>query len=105
MNKKVLTFKSLLLVSALTFMTSCSDDETCADCHLVVMNADGSETELLDLEEYCGDALHDVEENGYSFQDTIFEDSDGNILAIPVAPGDEVEVHCGEEHDHNDHDH
>ena len=45
---------------SLAFMTSCSDDkETCADCHLVVMNADGSETELLDLEEYCGDDLHD----------------------------------------------
>ena len=25
------------------------------------MNADGSETELLDLEEYCGDDLHEIE--------------------------------------------
>lgn len=106
MSKKLFAFKSLLIVAAFAFMTSCSDDkETCADCHLVVMNADGSETELLDLEEYCGDDLHDVEENGYSFQDTIFVDSDGNSLATPVAPGDAVEVHCGEEHDHDEHDH
>ena len=52
-EQKLFTIKNLLLGSALAFMTSCSDDkETCADCHLVVMNADGSETELLDLEEY-----------------------------------------------------
>ena len=50
MNKKLFTFKNLLLGSVLAFMTSCSDKETCADCHLVVMNSDGSETELLDLE-------------------------------------------------------
>ena len=106
MNKKLFTIKNFLLVSALAVMTSCSDDkETCADCHLVVMNADGSETELLDLEEYCGDDLHEIEENGYSFQDTIYVDSDGNTLATPVAPGDAVEVHCGEEHDHDGHDH
>ena len=104
MNKKLFTLKNFLLVSSLALMTSCSDDETCADCHLVVMNADGSEIELLDLEEYCGDALHDLEENGYSFEDTIFVDSDGNTLLSPVAPGDSVQVHCGEEHDHDNHD-
>ena len=101
MKKKLFTFKNLFLGSALVLMASCSDDrESCADCHLVVMNANGSEIELLDLEEYCGDDLHDLEENGYSFQDTIFVDSDGNNLDNPVAPGDDVEVHCGEEHDH-----
>jgi len=103
MNKKLFTFKNLLLGAAFAFMTSCSDDETCADCHLVVMNSDGSETELMELGEYCEDALHDLEEDGYSFQDTIFVDSDGNTLLNPVAPGDAVEVHCGEEHDHDDH--
>ena len=101
MNKKLFTFKNLLLVSAIAFTTSCSDDkETCADCHLVVINADGSETELLDLEEYCGDDLHDLEENGYDFQDTIYVHTDGTEYAL-----DSLEVHCGEEHDHDDHDH
>ena len=46
-----------------------------------------------------------LEENGYSFQDTIYVDSDGDTLATPVAPEDAVEVHCGEEHDHDGHDH
>jgi hypothetical protein len=102
MKRKLFTVKSLLFASALFLFASCSKDE-CASCHLVVMNADGSETELLDLDEYCGDDLHEIEENGYVFNDTIFSDSDGNLLTIPVAPGDAVEVHCGEEHDHDDH--
>ena len=105
MRKNLFSFKNLALAIGLVFMTSCSDDETCADCHLVVMNADGSETELMDLGEYCEDALHEVEENGYPLQDTIFLASDGDTLDTPVAPGDATEVHCGEEHDHDDHDH
>ena len=99
MNKKLFTIKNLLLGSALAFMTSCSDDDGCANCHLVVMNADGSETELLDLEEQCGDDLHDLEENGYNFQDTVYVHTDGTIYSL-----DSLEVHCGEEH-HHDHYH
>jgi len=100
MKKKVFTFKNLFLASALAFMTSCSDDDGCANCHLVVMNADGSETELLDLEEQCGDDLHDLEENGYNFTDTVYVHTDGMIYSL-----DSLEVHCGEEHDHDGHDH
>ena len=95
MNKKLFTIKNLLLGSALAFITSCSDDDGCANCHLVVMNADGSETELLDLEEQCGDDLHDLEENGYNFQDIVYVHTDGTIYSL-----DSLEVHCGEEHDH-----
>ena len=99
MNKKLFTIKNLLLGSALAFMTSCTDDDGCANCHMVVMNADGSETELLDLEEQCGDDLHDLEENGYNFQDTVYVHTDGTIYSL-----DSLEVHCGEEH-HHDHYH
>ena len=95
MNKKLFTIKNLLLGSALAFITSCSDDDGCANCHLVVMNADGSETELLDLEEQCGGDLHELEENGYNFQDTVYVHTDGTIYSL-----DSLEVHCGEEHDH-----
>tara|TARA_B100001093_G_C26834953_1_gene1017908 strand:+ start:2502 stop:2807 length:306 start_codon:yes stop_codon:yes gene_type:complete len=100
MKSKLFTIKNLVLSSALFLIASCSEDD-CANCHLVVMNADGSETELLDLPEYCGDELHEIEENGYVFNDTIFVDSQGNLLLTPVAPGDDVEVHCGEDHDHD----
>lgn len=103
MSKKLFTIKNVLLAFGLAFMTSCSDDETCADCHLVVVNSDQSETELMELGEYCEDALHNLEDEGYSYQDTIFVDSEGNTLQNPVAPGDAVQVHCGEEHDHDDH--
>jgi len=103
MSKKLFTIKNVLLAFGLAFMTSCSDGETCADCHLVVVNSDQSETELMELGEYCEDALHNLEDEGYSYQDTIFVDSEGNTLQNPVAPGDAVQVHCGEEHDHDDH--
>ena len=95
MKKKLFTFKTLFLGSALAFMTSCSEDDGCANCHLVVMNADGSETELLDLGENCGDELQNLEENGYNFQDTVYVHTDGMTYSL-----ESLEVHCGEEHDH-----
>ena len=100
MNKKLFTFKNLLLVSALAFMTSCSDDETCAECHVVVA---GTEIELTEFEEYCGDELHDLEDNGYTFENTVYVDSHGDSLDTPLEPGYVGEVHCGGEH--HDHDH
>ena len=99
MKSKLFTVKNLFCASALFLFASCSEDE-CASCHLVVVNSSGSEIELLDLNEYCGDELHEIEENGYVLNDTIFVDSDGNTLSTPVAPGDAVEVHCGEDHNH-----
>ena len=55
------------------------------------------ETELMDLGEYCEDALHEVEENGYPLQDTLYLASDGDTRpATPVASGCHTEVHCGE---------
>ena len=85
MNKKLFTFKNLLLGSALAFMTSCSDDkETCAECHVVVAE---TEIELKEFQEYCGDELHDLEENGYTFDNTIYVDSHGDSLDTPIEPG------------------
>ena len=100
MNKNLFNFKNFVMSLALFLFVSCSSDE-CAECHLVVMNEDGSETELLDLGEYCEDELHDIEDNGYTFTNTFTVDSDGNDLSTPVAPGDATEVHCGEEHNHD----
>ena len=101
MNKKLFTIKNLLLSSALAFITSCSDDkETCAECHVVVA---GTEIELTEFQEYCGDELHDLEENGYTFENAVYVDLHGDSLETSLDPGYIGEVHCGEEH--HDHDH
>ena len=60
--------------------------------------------EIMEMEEYCGDELHDLEVNGYAFQDTISEDTQGNPLDMVLEPGYVGEVHCGEEHHDHDHD-
>ena len=101
MNKKLFSFKNMFLASALAFITSCSDKDTCAECHVVVA---GTEIEIMEMEEYCGDELHDLEENGYTFQTAISEDTQGNPLDSVLGPGYVGEVHCGEEHHDHDHD-
>ena len=98
MLKNSFSFKKLGLSIGLVLLASCSSEE-CADCHVVV-DIDGMEYELMELGEYCDDALHSVEQDGYAVADTILVDADGGLLPSPVYPGDPVEVHCGEEHDH-----
>ena len=98
MSNKIFSFKNFRLAFVFSLMASCSSEE-CADCHVVV-DVDGTEYELMELGEYCEDALNDIEENSYNIQDTILSDADGNTLPAPVFPGDAVEVHCGEAHDH-----
>lgn len=97
MKRSFISLKKVGATLSLLFLVSCSDE--CADCHIVA-DIDGNEYELMELGEYCEDALHHIEEDGYTIEDTILVDIDGNDLPSPVLPGDDVEVHCGEEHDH-----
>jgi hypothetical protein len=98
MKQKSFSFKPFGLALGLIFLASCGSEE-CADCH-VVADINGMEYEILELGEYCEDALHEIEEDEYVILDTIIIDADGHELPSPVLPGDAVEVHCGEEHDH-----
>ena len=98
MKTKVNYLKKIGATFLVILVASCSSEE-CAECHVVV-DVDGTEYELMELGEYCEDALHEIEENSYNIQDTILIDADGNTLPVPVFPGDAVEVHCGEAHDH-----
>jgi hypothetical protein len=97
MKKAILSLQKIGVTLAILLMTSCTDE--CAECH-VVADIDGNEYELMELGEHCEEELHDIEEEGYTIEDTILVDIDGNNLPSPVLPGDAVEVHCGEEHDH-----
>tara|TARA_B110000438_G_scaffold125566_1_gene122222 strand:+ start:929 stop:1225 length:297 start_codon:yes stop_codon:yes gene_type:complete len=98
MKNKVNYLKKIGSIFVLILIASCSSEE-CADCH-VVIDVNGIEYEIMELGEYCEDALHDIEEEVYTLQDTFLTDADGNILPSTVFPGDTVEVHCGEAHDH-----
>jgi hypothetical protein len=97
MKKTIISLKKIGITLSILLLASCSDE--CAECH-VVADIDGAEYELMELGEHCEEELHLIEEDGYTIVDTILVDIDGNNLPNPVLPGDAVEVHCGEEHDH-----
>ena len=87
----------VLMIAVFGFMTSCSSSsDDCHECHIAYMNAAGAEVEV-EIGEFCGDELADVETPGYSH--TIDETIVGNDT---VPAGTYTEIHCEE---HADHDH
>lgn len=98
MKKKSIWIKKLGMGLAFLSLAACTSDE-CAECH-VTTEINGTEYELVELGEYCEDELHDIEESGYTIQDTLYIDAEGDSLPSAVYPGGENEVHCGEDHDH-----
>ena len=82
--------------------TSCSKDDHdhesgCHDCHLEIMMADGTEDHNWDIGEYCGDALADVEANGY----TLTEETE--YMGVTYEVGHVfADVHCEDHGDHDD---
>lgn len=97
MKKKIFSLKSIAILGFVLTLSSCSDE--CAECHLTA-EIEGSEYEIMELGEYCEDELHNIEENGYTLQDTLYLDADGDSLPSAITPNSATEVHCGEEHDH-----
>jgi len=93
---KKLSLLSILLVGIFGFMTSCSSSDDCHECHIAWENAAGKEVEV-EIGEFCGDALEDVETDGYThtIEETIVRND-------TVQPGTYSEIHCEE---HGDHDH
>ena len=68
---------SIMLALFLSFiLISCEEDDhdhdECHECHLETMMADGTADHSHEIGEFCGDALHEVEENGWTV-DVAFE--------------------------------
>ena len=84
-------------ITSMAFMTSCSKDSDCHECHIAYMKANGQEVEV-EIGEFCGSALEEVEAPGYTH--TLAEDVIVGTDTVPAATYDEI--HCEE---HADHDH
>ena len=88
---------SVLMIAVFGVMTSCSSSDDCHDCHIALFDAAGQETAEVEIGEFCGDALEDVESAGYQLTEMLVADN-GDTLQ----PGLYTDVHCEE---HADHDH
>ena len=88
--------KKLLIVPALAlFLFSCTDSDDCHECHIVWVNGSGTVVDV-EIGEFCGSELSDVESNGYTLaSDTII--GNDTIPAGDYAGG--TQLHC-EEHEH-----
>ena len=88
----------LFLAGISVFMfVACEDDDhdhdsDCHECHIAYNNV----TVQVDIGEFCGDDLANVEANGY----TLTEDMMVGDVTIPA--GLYTDIHCEE---HGDHDH
>tara|TARA_Y100000589_G_scaffold117757_1_gene111800 strand:- start:324 stop:620 length:297 start_codon:yes stop_codon:yes gene_type:complete len=83
------------------FIVSCEKDDDhdhdeCHECHLELEMSDGTISHDYEIGEFCGDALSDVEANGYT---TAAFTHEGESFDA----GTYTNVHC-EEHAHDDHD-
>tara|TARA_X000000368_G_scaffold61361_1_gene43271 strand:+ start:203 stop:505 length:303 start_codon:yes stop_codon:yes gene_type:complete len=99
---KNINLSSILFLSAVFFMTSCSSSDDCHECHIALFNDAGIEVAQHEIGEFCGNDLEDVESAGYNLADTVtYTDQDSTYTLSPgLIPGDDV--HCEE---HADHDH
>ena len=101
----------LLLLGFSVFMfVSCEKDDDhhdeCQECHIALMEEDGTEHPWEIEGEFCGDALVDIEANGWiATEDIIGHDDEVEYAEGEVVPADMI--HCEEhaDHDHDDHDH
>ena len=92
--------KSIVLGLFLTFfLISCEEDhdhDDCHECHLEIMMQDSTVDHSHEIGEFCGEDLHEVEENGW-IVDVAFEH-----MGVTYEVGHQFsssQVHC-EEHAH-----
>lgn len=87
--------KKLMFIPALAlFLFSCTDSDECHECHIAWMNAANEEVEV-EIGEFCGAQLTDVESNGYTLST---EQVVGNDT-IPAGDYAASDIHCEEHHD------
>ena len=92
--------KHLLLALFLSFfIVSCEKDDDhdhdeCHECHLELM-INGSVDHSYEIGEFCGEALHEIEENGFVTEGFTH-------MEVDFEAGTYTNVHC-EEHAHDDH--
>ena len=87
--------KKLMLIPALAlFLFSCSDDD-CHECHIAYRVTPDAEEVEVEIGEFCGAELTDVESNGYTLAT---EQVVGNDT-IPAGDYAASDIHCEEHHD------
>ena len=98
-------FLFLLGLSFFMFVSCEKDDDhhdECHECHLEILMANGTIDNSTDIGEFCGDDLHDVEENGWTVNEEFsFDGVTYEVGHLFTAD----QVHCEEHADHDDHDH
>lgn len=83
-----------MLSVAAGFLFSCSDSDDCQECHIAWTNVAGDEVEV-EIGEFCGAELTDVEGNGY----TLDADQVVGNDTVPAADYPGTAIHCEEHHD------
>ena len=68
----------------------------CFDCHIAFFDDNGSETEV-DIGEFCGDELAEIEAEGYILTEVLFTETGDTIQ-----PGLYTDVFCEKHGDHDD---
>ena len=91
---------SILAITGSSLFISCEKDDhdECHSCHLELQMADGTIDHDYQIGEFCGEDLHDIEENGYVAAEAFSHEGE-NFDA-----GTYTNVHCEEHADHDDHD-
>lgn len=87
------------------FASCDSHDDGCHECHIAYI-VDNVEVAGVDIGEFCGSALEEVEGADYTHElteDVTVQGYDGNDVTVPA--GVYSEIHCEEHGDHDDHDH
>jgi len=83
---------------------SCDSHDDCHECHIAYI-VDNVEVAEVEIGEFCGSALEEVEGPDYTHElteDVTVQGLDGNDVTVPA--GVYNEIHC-EDHGHDDHDH
>ena len=94
--KKIKLLMCLSAIGIVSMFSSCSSNDTdCHECHIAWMNAAQVEVEV-EIGEFCGNELEDVESNGYTLSEDVILGTD--TIAAGSYPASDV--HCEEHADH-----
>ena len=99
-----------LSLMALLFISCEKDDhDECHECHIAIMECCGLEEDhqpgehSVEIGEFCGDDLANVEANGWVATQSITHDGKEEFAIGDLVPASMI--HCEEHADHDGHDH